>query len=720
MVSKLIPFKKEFEDVIIKHNIKEAFNSLIPNSIEYIYLEFCEEYKKCNSNKTISKELISILEKAKKISYDLYEVLRARKDLLEYDLSYTTQKRKNEIIDELYESYCNKRLNYKAPYFVREKLKQDNDMEIEDEDNNNGKVILELTDDIIKNKVEKYIENDLDCSDLEMYFNYISYNKRIEIILDCIEKNNEKAAKIINGSKVPFYLMKKDEFSKVIKFFNNCKYNINYFINMTSEQIERILKEVNNPQYISKDKIISKFIAKKYNKLLEDASDNLNELKSVLVDIYDILKKYSSKYCTEALIYILKINKMKDIMDINPLIEYLKYKKEPLKEEEKGRYDFDKYILDISIIDIKKINLKKFIEELILDFFIHDKAKIENFIDCVDNNKLEKLYYISRLLKGEESASSINDKYITFNQYCALAQKKEITICEYNPTEFKINEDIKIDIEIKNIRNINISIYEINTENYYLEKKSEIDSSIDIEGLISSQNYDIKIEGTENPLKRIRKTIELNQIPKDRPGVYLIELLGNGISSRIIIKKGKLNLIYRNTTKGIMCQIINEKNELLKDEQTFLWYNDIKFSCEPNEGLIVLPYKILSKNENACVLVHDSYADIAKISIPKEDFELKGFFQFLNEALIWGQKMKVCFRPFLFVNNRQSPIENLKNGKITIDMSIRNIDERLPIKKTIENIAFNDDNKEYEFEIFIPPMMESLFFRFDCEIINSN
>ena len=60
-------------------------------------------------------------------------------------------------------------------------------------------------------------------------------------------------------------------------------------------------------------------------------------------------------------------------------------------------------------------------------------------------------------------------------------------------------------------------------------------------------------------------------------------------------QKGKLNLISRNTSEGIMCQIINENNELLRDDKTFLWYNDIKFSCEPNEGLIVLPYKILSE-----------------------------------------------------------------------------------------------------------------------------
>ena len=64
-----------------------------------------------------------------------------------------------------------------------------------------------------------------------------------------------------------------------------------------------------------------------------------------------------------------------DIIDINPLIEYFKYKKEPLKEKEEDNYSYDKYILDISIIDIKEIKLEKFIEELILNFLFHDRQK---------------------------------------------------------------------------------------------------------------------------------------------------------------------------------------------------------------------------------------------------------------------------------------------------------------------------------------------------------
>ena len=35
-----------------------------------------------------------------------------------------------------------------------------------------------------------------------------------------------------------------------------------------------------------------------------------------------------------------------------------------------------------------------------------------------------------------------------------------------------------------------------------------------------------------------------------------------------------------------------------------------------------------------------------------------------------------------------------------------------------ENISFKDDNKDYEFEVLIPPMMTEMKFKFNCEILN--
>ena len=500
-----LSFKKEFEDVIINQNFKEALNSLIPNSKEYIYLQFCEEYNKCISNKKISKELNSIIKKSGSISSELSKIFKIKKILLEYDLSSTSKKRKNQIIDELCKKYCRNSFDFNAPYFVKEKMKQRNEMEIEDEDDDiNSEEILELTDDIIKNKMEELIQNKLEQSYSYYFYDHLSYNKKIEIILEYIkDKNkNEKALELIKRRNVPFFLMKKDEFTEVVNFLNAIKEKIGAFYNMTYEQIERLLNELNNPLYISKDRLLCIYINKKYNKLIKYAGENLGNLKNILMEICDIFSKYSPKRGSKLLIYILKINKMMDIIDIKPLIEYfIRSNNEFNLKEEKDDDDSDdsdddddyyKDLLDIPNIFIEKKEIKQFIEDLILDFFIHDKAKIENFKDYMDKTVLERLYYISRLLRGEETLSPIDDKYITYGQYCALAQKKEITICEHNAKEFKINEDIKIDLEIKNIKNINISIYEINTENYFLETKEELKGLIEIEGLISPQTIRIK------------------------------------------------------------------------------------------------------------------------------------------------------------------------------------------------------------------------------------
>ena len=720
-MSSEISYKKEFEDVILKQNPTKALSSLIPNSPEYVYLQFCLEYKKCVSEQRITPELISILETLKKEdeynSYHLLKILDTRKNLLEYDLPSTSQKRRNSIIEELYQNYCGKNLDYEAPYFVREKEKQKDDMII-DKDDDNG--IIELNDDLIRNEIEKQ-KNTNKILILNFEYTNTNNNKRNELLLKYIENDSDTALYIIQREEIPFYIMTKEDFSKVIEFYNNCKEEINNFDKMTWEQIERMLKEVDNPKYISKKKMISKLMSIKYKNLLNNSGNNLTELKKVLFEIYSLYIKYAPNRCSEVLLSILIINKRQDIIDVNLFIEYLKYKKLSINKEldDYEILDLSDYIENIPFLDISKINIKDFLEEILIDVFIKEKATIENFSEYYKDKYLNKIFYISKLLKGEESLSPIDDKYLTYSEYCELANKKEITICGHNPSEFQINEDIKIDLQIKNIKVINISIYEINTENYFLEKKTFIDGSINIEGLIASQIFDVKIEGGENPLKRIRKTIELNQIPKNKPGVYLIDILGEGISSRIIIKKGKLNLIYRNTTKGIMCQIINEKNKVLKDSKTFLWYRDMKLSCEPNEGLIILPYKILSHNDNKCILVHDSYADIAQISIEDEEFELRGYFHFLNESLIWGMGTKVTFRPFLFVNGRECPVDNIKNGTIIVEMKRNVLNEDIPIKTEFKNIEFNNDNKEYEFEIFIPSMISSLEFRFKCEIINS-
>ena len=729
-MSSLIEYRKEFEEIILKGKFEEALKTLVPNSNEQTYLLFCEEYKKCFSDRKITQALNDIIQKAKsnKLSYKLIQVLETKRDLLEYDLPSTSQEKKNKILDELYRNYCGANFNYNAPFFATEKKSPDGK---EDEKNNTPR---ELTEKIIQDAIEKD-KKSFEKNKKGLLIN-TPENKRIKLFLEFLEKDKDECISIVNappmvirenGKKplvirnphIPYYLMTKDEFSKIIKFLNEANKNVNNFDfqSLTIEQAERVLKEVDNPKYLDKIKLVSLLMYKKYTKLIKKAKikNDLKELKNLLLEIYNIVKEYYKEGLPQILLYILKINKEQNILDVQPFIEYMKTieKKNPMI----GR---DYQIGSVSLIDLGDIDRVKFIDDLIIDFFIYGKAKPEDFNKYFEQDKLEKLEIISKLYKGEEVKADSYNKYLNDSEYQEILKKTEITICEHNSKEFNINDEVKIDFDFKNVKEINVSIFEINTENYYVVKQAPLTSLINIEGIIASKTMDIKIEGGENPLKRIRKTIDFDQIPKGKPGVYLIEIIGNGISSRIIIKKGKLSLITRNTSKGILCQIINEKNEVQKDDKTYLWYNGNKFTCEQKEGYIILPYKALVGANTKCIIVHDSYADITEIKRRSENIELKGYFNFINESLIPGNMLKVNFKPLLFANGREMSLEAIKNGTISVDILKSENNETIPVNTVFENIPFKDDNKEYEFEVLIPPMMTQMKFKFNCEVTNSN
>ena len=722
-MSSLIKFRKEFEDIILKGKFDEILKTLVPNSEEKIYLEFCEEYKKCFAQKKITKELNSIIANAiqNHLSKNLIKVFQTKKGLLEYDLPSTSKETKKKIIDYLFHTYCNLNLNYDAPFFAREKKAENS--EAQEKEN---KIPIELTDKMIQDAIEEELKR-IEKNG-EFIINFLPKKKCIQIFLDYIDNNIEKAKNVLKSFiQIPFPLMNKDQFTKVIKLFNELKENLNeyYYPFFTIEQIMRLLKEVNNKMYIQTDKLIDILVNQKYNILIKKAlkKNDLNEVKKILWEVYDLYKEHSPKFMAGTLLYILKINKLQNILELKPFIEYIKnpivdhrlYEQRKLYQNNITNTCVYSQI-GISGIQFSDINSHQFIENLLIDFFMNNVAKPEDFKDYFKIDYLKKIEYIAKMYKGEEIKPDEFSKYLPNNEYEELVKKIELTICEHNPKEFKIEEDVKIDFDFKNTKSINISIYEVNTENYYLTKKTPLNSLINVEGVIASHTLDIKIEGGENPLKRIRKAITFDQIPKNKRGVYLIEILGNGMSSRIIIKKGRLNLITRNTAKGVLCQMINEKNEILKGDKTYIWYNNIKYTCDEKDGFIALPYKVLVDPSNKCILVHDSYADITEIKKKSENFILKGFFNFSNESIISGNMLKVTFKPLLFSNGRETSLEQIKNGIITVKMKKLEANEIIPVTTTFDNVEFKDDNKEYEFEVLIPPMMEEMVFEFEGEI----
>lgn len=54
---------------------------------------------------------------------------------------------------------------------------------------------------------------------------------------------------------------------------------------------------------------------------------------------------------------------------------------------------------------------------------------------------------------------------------------------ETNKDQFKVEEEVKLQLELKNIPELVIKVFEFNTETYYRKTMKPLDTSIDLQGL---------------------------------------------------------------------------------------------------------------------------------------------------------------------------------------------------------------------------------------------
>jgi L-cysteine desulfidase len=169
--------------------------------------------------------------------------------------------------------YCTQQLDYDAPFFVREKKTKDG---LHSEKVNNTPLLL--TEKMISDAIEKEIKKK--SNDKKHKITNTPYNRRHKLFLEYLKKGETELCIdiIFRGTKIPFYLMTKDEFSEVITFFNEATKNIKLFdySSLTVEQITRLLKEIKNEKYINTKDFVYYLMKKKYNELFQEFKEKKN------------------------------------------------------------------------------------------------------------------------------------------------------------------------------------------------------------------------------------------------------------------------------------------------------------------------------------------------------------------------------------------------------------------------------------------------------------
>ena len=155
-----------------------------------------------------------------------------------------------------------------------------------------------------------------------------------------------------------------------------------------------------------------------------------------------------------------------------------------------------------------------------------------------------------------------------------------------NKDKFRIEDQVELYLEVKNISTVHIKVFEFNTLTYYRKTLKPFDTSIDLDGLESkiTRKYEFNL-----PANCKRKEKFVFEELAGRVGLFIFEFVGNGRSARAVVKKGSLSLIHRSTPAGHLAYIIDDSRNICKEPGTGLWLEN-KFYPAKEDGTIFMSY----------------------------------------------------------------------------------------------------------------------------------
>jgi hypothetical protein len=227
-------------------------------------------------------------------------------------------------------------------------------------------------------------------------------------------------------------------------------------------------------------------------------------------------------------------------------------------------------------------------------------------------------------------------------RYQAIQDRVEIAFAPHNPVHLRAGDSVSLDVDVKNVPVLLLKVFEINTLNVFLSQGRDVDTALDLDGLVAAEER--RLEFKEPPSRRVRRRIDLPSLSK--PGVYVVELIGGGISSRALVRKGRLHCIEKPGPAGHQVRVLDESFRPLRDAS--VWMGGREYPAD-KDGEILLPYSE-RPGRTALLLRHGTCTTLERFDHLGEAYTFTAGFYVDRESLLRGAEAKLLVRPSLRLN----------------------------------------------------------------------
>lgn len=303
-------------------------------------------------------------------------------------------------------------------------------------------------------------------------------------------------------------------------------------------------------------------------------------------------------------------------------------------------------------------------QELLRESLMHHFAagrEPGDFAGLVEDGQLRTLQAEAMLLAGDAARDRWAAQIGGPEAFGELRDRVELRLTPNNRVHHRVDEPVALEVDLKNIGAVLVKVFQINTESYLASVGREVDLSVDLDGMVAAEEWTIRVDAP--PIQRVHRRIELEGL--QRPGVFIVELIGGGVASRALIRKGGLRLVDRPGSAGQVITVFDDEGQHLPEATLRLGSHEYEAD---EDGVIRVPYATGLGTVQA-ILCHRGLAVAAPLERLDERYELEAAMLLDREQLLGGKQATVLIRPLLKVQGAKVSLGLLERPTVRVAMT---------------------------------------------------
>ena len=347
-----------------------------------------------------------------------------------------------------------------------------------------------------------------------------------------------------------------------------------------------------------------------------------------------------------------------------------------------------------------------------LNILVKNPEDIKKYSSIFTKNHLEKIYYKNMAKKGSSSHLHVLKDLLGDSEYATFMNSKACEITDKNLSYFG-NQPIELKVKLKNIKNLEIRAYSFDVARYLKEFKSDPPFDVDLDGLIA-KNVQKHTFDLPSQVEHVN-IFSFAELDKYDRGFFIIDIVGDSMMSRAIVRKGTLSLVQLPYQYGYKLYILDEHKDICKGAKTGIYVEDRLMQVN-EEGCVLVPFEKEEKKYD-CILVHKNFGMKASYTVHREDIRLQGALIFNEESFISGRMAKMIMRIRLTLNKVPLSLKKLKDSVITLNtLTIDGVSNT----KIFEDLDLSDGQDPF-IEFLVPNGLNyiALTFEGNLETVNN-